>query len=308
MLKQRPIAVILTAAAVLLVLAGCMVLPGKFVSDLALRRDGTFTFHYKGEIVLAALAPGAKSGMGGPEMGEADMPPAKFEPEPCTDPATDETHDCTAAELADQRAKWNDAQREQKEAKAQEKEQGRKMAQSMMGGIDPEDPKAADAFAAQLLRQQGWTSVVSKGQGKFLVDYTASGQLDHDFTFPTIERMPMVIPFVSVIRRADGSVRVDAPAFSTSAANPMMGGLGGMAGARGGMTGASKAGGKGAAKPNAGPPVADGTFTVRTDGQILANNTDEGPKAEPASGTSRLDWKVDARTSAAPTALIKLGK
>ena len=292
MLKRRPIAVAMTAAAVLLVLAGCMVLPGKFVSDLALRRDGTFTFHYKGEIVLAALAPGAKSGMGG----DVDMPPATFESEPCTDPATDETHDCSAAEIAQQRAKWNDAQREQKQAKAQEKEQGRKMAQSMMGGIDPEDPKAAEAFAAQLSRQQGWTSVVSKGQGKFLVDYTATGRLDHDFTFPTIERMPMVIPFVSVIRRTDGSVRVDAPAFSTSAANPMIPGLAGM--------GSSKSAGKG----SSGPPVADGTFTLRTDGQILANNTDEGPQAEPATGGSRLDWKVDARTSAAPTALIKLVK
>ncbi len=300
MLHKRPIAVALTAAAVLLVLAGCMVLPGKFISDLALRRDGTFTFHYKGEIVLAALAPGAKSGMGG----EADTPPEKFEPQPCTDPATDETHDCTAAEITKQRAAWNDAQREQRDAKAQEKAQNRKMAQSMMGGIDPEDPKAAEAFAAQLMRQQGWTSVVNKGQGKFLVDYTASGRLDHDFTFPTIERMPMIIPFVSVIRRADGSVRVDAPAFSTSAANPMIPGLASM----GSMAGTAKASGKGTAKESSGPPVADGIFTLRTDGQILANNTDEGPQAEPASGGSRLDWKVDARTSSPPTALIKLGK
>lgn len=298
MLHKRPIAVALTAAAALLVLAGCMVLPGKFVSDLALRRDGTFTFHYKGEIVLAALAPGAKPGMGG----DTGMPAEKFEAQPCTDPATDETHDCSATELADQRAKWNDAQREQREAKAQEKEQGRKMAQSMMGGIDPEDPKAAEAFAAQLSRQQGWTSVISKGQGKFLVDYSASGRLDHDFTFPTIERMPMVMPFVSVIRRSDGSVRVDAPAFSTSAANPMIPGLASM----GSMASGGKSGGTG--KANAGPPVADGTFTVRTDGQILANNTDEGPQAEPATAGSRLDWKVDARTAAAPTALIKLGK
>jgi hypothetical protein len=294
MLHKRPIAVVLTAALVLVVLAGCMVLPGKFVSDLALRRDGTFTFHYKGEIVLAALAPGAKPGLGG----EADTPVEKFEQQPCTNPETDETHDCTAAEIAQQRAKWNDAQREQKAAKDQEKEQGRKMAQTMMGGIDPEDPKAAEAFAAQLLRQQGYTSVVNKGQGKFLVDYTASGRLDHDFTFPTIERMPMVIPFVSVIRRSDGSVRVDAPAFSTSAANPMIPGLANMGGIPG----------KGGGKQNGGPPVADGTFTLRTDGQVLANNTDEGPKAEAATGGVRLDWKVDARTAAAPTALIKLAK
>jgi hypothetical protein len=290
------------AAAVLLVLAGCMVLPGKFVSDLALRRDGTFTFHYKGEIVLAALAQGAKPGI--PGMSDVDTPPETFEPDACTDPKTDETHDCSPAEIAQQRAKWNDAQREKKAAKADEDAQNRKAMAAMMGGINPDDPKAADAFAAQLARQQGWTSVVSNGQGKFLVDYTASGRLDHDFTFPTIERMPMVIPFVSVIRRADGSVRVDAPAFSTSAANPMMPGLGGM----GGMAAASRMGSKSAGKDASGPPVAEGTFTLRTDGQILANNTDEGPQAEPATGGSRLDWKVDARTSSAPTALIKLGK
>ena len=115
----------------------------------------------------------------------------------------------------------------------------------------------------------------------------------------------MVMPFVSVIRRADGSVRVDAPAFSTAAANPVMPGLGAMAGAMSGM----KSTGKPGAKPGAdGPPIAEGTFTVRTDGQILANNTDEGPQAEAAGGLTRLDWKVDVRTSAAPTALIKLAK
>lgn len=49
MKTSRKFAAALGAAAMLLVLAGCMVMPGKFTSDLALRRDGTFTFHYKGE-------------------------------------------------------------------------------------------------------------------------------------------------------------------------------------------------------------------------------------------------------------------
>jgi hypothetical protein len=290
---------ILGAAGALLVLAGCMVLPGRFASDIALRRDGTFTFHYKGEIILAALAQGAKAA-----KTEA-IPTEPFEQQPCTDPQTDETHDCTAAEIAQQRAKWSDEQKERKAAKTNEDAQNRKMMQAFMGGIDPDDPKAAEAFAQRLARQQGYASVVSKGSGKFEVDYTASGRLDHDFTFPTIERLPMVMPFVSVIRRADGSVRVDAPAFSTAAANPVMPGLGAMAGAMSGLKGAGKAG----AKPGIdGPPIAEGTFTLRTDGQILANNTDEGPQAETASGLTRLDWKVDVRTSAAPTALIKLGK
>jgi hypothetical protein len=68
-----------------------------------------------------------------------------------------------------------------------------------------------------------------------------------------------------------------------------------------------KSAGKAGGKPGSnGPPIAEGTFTLRTEGQILANNTDEGPQADPANGLTRLDWKVDVRTTAAPTALIKL--
>ena len=299
MIAVNKVAAALVAAAMLVVLAGCMVLPGRFASDLAVRKDGTFTFHYKGEIVLAALA-----GNGSATRTDDSEAPV-FEQQPCTDPTTDEAHDCSAAEIAQQRAKWNDEQKERKSAKAAQDAQNRKMMQSMMGGIDPDDPKAAEAFAQRLARQQGFTSVVSKGKGKFEVDYTISGRLDHDITFLTIERLPMVMPFVSVIRRADGSVRIDAPAFSTAAANPVMPGLGAMAGAMGGMKGTAKSGAKAGSD---GPPIAEGTFTLRTDGQLLANNTDEGPQTEPASALTRLDWKVDARTAAAPTALIKLSR
>jgi len=51
--------------------------------------------------------------------------------------------------------------------------------------------------------------------------------------------------------------------------------------------------------------VLDGTFTITTDGAILANNTDEGP----AAGTTgkQLSWKITRRTTAAPMALIQLG-
>lgn len=303
MLMKRPIAVAITAAAVLLVLAGCMLMPGRFVSDLALRRDGTFTFHYKGEIVLSALAVPGKDGPGKAGAGSSskaasgengDVPP--FAAEPCTDPATDEAHPCSEAELKAQRSRWGAAPRADMGPSFGDKEQGRKMMQAMMGGLDLDDPKAAEAFAARLGRQQGWNSVVSKGRGKFEVDYTVSGRLDHDFTFPTIERLPMLIPFVAVIRRSDGTVRVDAPAFTANAADPMMRGFGAA------MT--SKA--RGQDQPNL--PTLDGSFTLRTDGQILANNTDEGPQAEAAGGGNRLSWKVDMRTSEAPTALIKLAK
>jgi hypothetical protein len=52
-------------------------------------------------------------------------------------------------------------------------------------------------------------------------------------------------------------------------------------------------------------PEMDGTFRIVTDGRILANNTDEGPTQGP--GGQILEWRVNARTEAAPMALIQLG-
>ena len=40
------------AAALPLMLAGCLWGPGKFTSDLSLRRNGTFVLDYSGEIML----------------------------------------------------------------------------------------------------------------------------------------------------------------------------------------------------------------------------------------------------------------
>ena len=46
----------------------------------------------------------------------------------------------------------------------------------------------------------------------------------------------------------------------------------------------------------------NGTFTIVTEGRILANNTDEGP-VDTARGQA-LVWEIDQRTEQAPTALI----
>jgi len=77
--QERPIAAAIAARRrMLLVLAGCMVLPGRFVSDLAVRKDGTFSFRYKGEIVLGALAQRDKMGLI-PSGNEEILPPKPFE-------------------------------------------------------------------------------------------------------------------------------------------------------------------------------------------------------------------------------------
>lgn len=267
----------IAALATGLLLAACMLLPGRFTSDLAVRKDGTFTFHYKGEIVLAPLAD--------PSPSSKDEEQEEFVAAPCSNEDTGEEHDCSAQELAKQKADWAGEQEKRRADKAREEEKSRKAVASMMGGIDPGDPRAAQEFADRLSRQQGWKSVVSKGKGMFEVEYEATGRLDHDFTFPTIERLPLVVPFVTVIRRKDGTVRVDAPAFMPGGSTPQMPGLGQAAG-----------------KDNA--PKLDGHFTVVTDGAVLANNTDEGPQAD--AGGKRLEWKVNASTPAAPTALIRM--
>ncbi|MDE2621260.1 MAG: hypothetical protein KGL54_13965 [Sphingomonadales bacterium] len=278
-------------AALLIVLAGalsaCLLTPGRFTSALDLRRDGRFTFSYAGEIHMLALSRLAQMGS------KAKV----FEPETCYNDEAKE-RPCTAEELADQKKAFED-QRKERETKDQLEAEQMK---GLLGGIDPSNPQAAEEMAARLRRQAGWKSVVYKGDGLFVVDFAITGRLDHDFVFPTIERVPLANAFVQLSRRADGTVRIDAPGYSAASGggNPMTMALAGMASAT-----AGKPGSKGDGKTDPINPFGplEGTFVVTTDGAVLANNTDEGPQPDPAG--QRLSWAVNARNGA-PTALIRL--
>ena len=271
-----------------LLLAACLISPGKFTSALDLRKDGRFAYSYQGEIYILGLSKLA-------EMGAKADAAKEWEAQPCTKDDSKDERPCTADELAQQKSDWET----QRAAKAEKDKKDAEMAKAMMGGIDPSDPRAAEEFASRLRRQAGWKSVVYKGDGMYVVDFAIAGRIDHDFAFPTIERFPMANPFVMVNRRADGTVRIDAPGFGPAGSG---GGMNSFAqlGALGAM---SDKGGEGKDAPKL--PVLEGTFTLTTDGQILANNTDEGPVAGPTG--SRLEWQVNARTTAGPTALVKLG-
>jgi len=279
----RRLAASLMVAGLALLVSACLLLPGKFTSSLDLRKDGRFTYTYTGEIRMLALSKLAQSGA-----------KKTFEPEKCYDDEMKERK-CTADELAEQKRNFQESQR----AAADKAKKDAEAAKAMFGGIDPSSPQAAEELAARLRRQVGWKSVVYKGDGLYVVDFALSGRLDHDFAFPTIERFPMANAFVQLSRRADGSVRVDAPGFgpSTGGTNPFtaMMGLGGMGG---GMS-------DGSDKDSAPPSPAEGTFTLTTDGQVLANNTDEGPQPDVAG--QKLSWTVNVRSAGAPTALVKLG-
>lgn len=250
--------------------AACIFVPGKFTSQLDLRNDRSFRFTYAGEIVMVPLQKSKET---------------PYEPEACHDDNYDE-RPCTEEELAEQRKSWAEARSKKAESDAQ-------AAKALLGGIDPNDPRAGEELAAKLRRQVGWSKAVYKGDGRFDVDFAIQGKLDHDFAFPTIEGFPMANAFVQLSLRQDGSVRMDAPAFG-----PDKGSGNAMGSMLAGLNSDSEAADKdGAAE-------ADGTFTIVTNGEILANNTDEGPQSAP--GGRVLTWAVNPRTPAAPTALIKL--
>lgn len=284
---------LLIVAALAAMLAGCLLSPGRFTSAMDIRRDGRFSYSYDGQIYLLALSKLA-------EMGARAEAKEEFVQQPCyaeeQDDAAIDERECTAEEIAGQKREWEEG-RAQREEKAKREAE---MMRAMLGGIDPGDPAAAQELASRLRRQQGWEKVDYKGDGLFEVRFRMSGRLDHDFLFPTMERFPMSNFFVLANRRAGGTVRIDAPGFAAqSGSSPFWGMMSGMAG----VMAAAEA--KKDDKP-APLPELEGSFTLTTDGEILANNTDEGP--QPDAAGRKLTWTISKRTQAAPTALIRLGQ
>lgn len=266
-------------------LASCFFAPGKFTSQLDLRKDGSFTFAYRGEIYMLALN----------RLAEMSRDSEEFTPDTCHDDDFND-RDCTKAELDQQRADWES----QKANRKAEDQRNLQAMQGMLGGIDPSDPKAAQEIADRLKRQRGWNSVQYEGNGLYLVDFSVAGRMDHDLVFPVIEGFPMANSFVTATLRNGNAVRIEAPGFTgqSMGATPLAAMM--QAAGQGKDAPADATGGD---DPNL--PKVDGTFTIVTDGTILANNTDEGPTRSAAG--QQLAWTINARTSGAPVALIQLG-
>jgi hypothetical protein len=250
----------LFALAAPLLLTGCLWGPGKFVSDLTLRKDGSFVLDYRGEIALQ-LPPDANADL----WTEAKAA--------CSEAGKDRP--CTKAEIADQK---NAYEKKRKESEEMAKIFG-------LPGLDDESNRA---FAAKLTKYAGWRSVTYRGRGVFDVDYHFEGRATQDFLFPALPDNDLIIPFIAIRRRSDGSVLVTAPAF--------IGGAGPMA-ARVGTA---------ASEQMKGGPVsrAQGRFTVITDGEILTNNSEEGAAPNPVGRA--VHWDVSASSTKIPETLIRL--
>jgi len=249
----------LFAAAIPLLLAGCLWGPGKFASDLTLRKDGSFTLDYRGQIVLETADAMAK-------------PPWQKSMAHCMDGLKERP--CTAKEIADQQDAYLKKQKSDEEA-------------AKAFGLPGTDEESNRAFAARLMKYAGWRSVTYAGKGVYDVDYHMEGRLTQDFVFPMMPDSNIVIPFIALRRRSDGAVLVTAPALTGG-----MNMFGPMAQQMGG--GETK-----------GPPSrAEGRFTVHTDGQIVTNNSEDGPSADPAG--QQVHWDIAPGANKVPETLVRL--
>lgn len=201
-----------------------------------------------------------------------------------------EERDCTETEIAEQKKEWD----EQQVRRKKEKEQSKKMFAALLGGVDPDDPKTIDRFTKEVERLAAWNKVEHIGNGVFKIDYSTKGRLADDFAFPVIPRYALGNPMIHISRWDNGRVRIEAPSFHN---DPDMS-MAAIMGAGGMMPGMGM---KGA---NMEPLEVKGTFTIRTDSAILANNSEEGPSE--AGGLQILSWEVGPRTFGPPMALLKM--
>ena len=244
-------------------LTSCLLLPGKFDATLDIRRDGNFNFHYAGELIVADPSP----------------KPEEFVSYGCFDDESGDERECSEQELADQRAEF-------------EQQQASDTTITRMGGPsgDLGSEEGIIALVEQLNKQRGWNRVVYRGNRIIDVDYSVSGKLTQEFAFPVVDGQPGILAFLTLTPRKNGSVKISAPAFSNNKDGTQM------AGAAGAMA-------SGAADNRSKGATAEGTFTITTNGDILTNNTDDGPTS--LTTGQRLRWDVTARSTNAPEALIQ---
>ncbi|AYJ87973.1 hypothetical protein D3Y57_12845 [Sphingomonas paeninsulae] len=179
-----------------LLLFGCLLTPGKFVSTMTINADRTFAFTYKGEVI--ALDPSSAMKGFGDKPGTDDdaTPPAKG----------------TSSDGDDQPAL-------------------RPIAATTTKDAPEEDAETKNrAIAASLSKEYGYRSVVYQGKGKFLIDYAITGTLTHNFTYPFNSDAEAIFPFVVIELRQGGLVRVKAPGFASNANSNGAGGMGAMSG------------------------------------------------------------------------------
>ena len=171
-----------------LILVGCVLTPGKFVSTLRIDADRTFAFTYVGEVIAvdpgSELSKGMSEGLSGDAEDSAEPDGASFTPI-AQDSPDDQAGD-GAAKAAETLAR-------------------------------------NQAIAEALSKEAGYRKVEYLGENKFMIDYAITGRLTHNFIYPFNTDAQGVIPFIAIELRANDTVRVTAPAFANQTQSPVPG-------------------------------------------------------------------------------------
>jgi hypothetical protein len=178
-----------TIVAAPLLLASCLLTPGKFTSSLDIRKDRSFTFVYQGEVLLLDPSEGIGKGL---------------------DNALGEAGEAAKGEKADK----------PDGVKAED----RSVPVRVTTSETPEVQRKAILEA--LSKEEGYRSVEYLGGNKFKVDYQVSGRLDRNFVYPLNIDAMAIIPWIAIELRKDGTARMMAIAFGDS--NSMAGAAGSM--------------------------------------------------------------------------------
>lgn len=144
--------------------------------------------------------------------------------------------------------------------------------------VEPSEAQRRSIIEA-LSRETGYRSVEYIGEGKFRVDYSITGRLDHNFVYPVNIDAMALIPWIAVELRQDGSARMTAMAFGD--------GPGGDTAIPAGQD------------PNR---LRNGTFTLTTDADLVMHNDEDG--ATEGARTS-VSWRITPATRSAPTAVVR---
>ncbi|MFA6116962.1 MAG: hypothetical protein WC729_23380 [Sphingomonas sp.] len=243
-------------------LASCVLTPGKFVSTLRIDADRHFTFTYVGEVLALDIGDDMMKGLGD---SSSETP---------TDP-TSSDGEAVLQKLAFQ-DKGGDGDGDNKAEDARKAAAKKAAAEAKNRTI-----------AETLSKEAGYRKVTYLGDGKFSIDYAISGTLDHAFLWPYNVDAELMFPFIAIELRANGTVRMKAPAFANDSSKST---------SSMGMPGMDKASSQ-----------LDGVFTLDTNAEIVSQNNEEGA-VPAASGRKTITWKATPLTKDAPSAVLRLAK
>lgn len=165
---------IVMALAAPMLLASCVITPGKFVSMLRIDADRAFAFSYVGEVYAVDMSSAMTEGL---TQGLDDSAEETPDPDGATFQPIAQEEDQTAAKKTETEAKNR-------------------------------------AIAEALAKEAGYRKVEYVGEGKFLIDYAIEGRLTHNFIYPFNTDAEVMFPFIAVELRGGNAVRMTAPAFA----------------------------------------------------------------------------------------------